>query len=330
MLKTQTSHIEIIWGTPILDEGFTSIPNLLIRHAAKLMTPKEFQFICVLTTFKHDSRDPYPSQETIGRYLGIGERAVRKLVDSLEQKRLLKVGYRYIDGKRKSAVYSIKPLIDCVLEIAGEARLPDEKPIEKIFWKTDEENITTGTKRSGTTGTKRSGTTGTKRSGTTGTKRSGENNQLKEKKKIIIENNQPTRKNVEDSDLPLKIKKVLLQNLKRLVDDQISIFDISIIYDANKETFNEFEFANILNHVLVDTTGKIRNIKARLNKGMQTYKRIRIKENEDISATRKELLPNWFTKEGNNTKDNIKEDDTFEEERKQFKEGFKGKKTCEN
>ena len=305
MVKNQTTHVEIIWGTPILDEGFTSIPNLLIRHAAKVMTPKEFQFICVLTTFKHDSRDPYPSQETIGKHLGIGERAVRKLVDSLEEKGLLKVGYRYIDGKRKSAVYSLKPLIDRVLEIAGEIRLPDEKPVEKIFWKTDQE----------------SGTTGTKRSGTTGTKRSGENNHLKEQKKRTKEKNQPIETTIESSDLPLKIKKVLLENKDRLIGDQISIFDISIVYDANKEMFNEFEFANILNHVLIDTTGKIRNIKARLNKGMQTYNRISI--NKKLTSLRKEILPNWFVEKVEDVKDKTEEDNTFEEEKKKFEEDLK-------
>lgn len=60
-LGKEQTHVEVIWGTPILDEGFTPIPNLVIRYASELMTPKEFQFICVLATFKHDSRDPHPS-----------------------------------------------------------------------------------------------------------------------------------------------------------------------------------------------------------------------------------------------------------------------------
>ncbi|MBA2873155.1 biotin operon repressor [Anoxybacillus calidus] len=294
----QMTHVEVIWGTPILDEGFTPIPNLIIRYASELMTPKEFQFICVLATFKHDSRDPYPSQETLGKYLGgISERAVRKLVDGLEEKGLLAVGYRYVDGKRKNAVYSLKPLIDRVLELAGESRLPDTKPTEKIYWKTEAKKTTTGTKSSATTGTKSSATTGTKSSARFGTKSSGENNQSKLKMKIKNENYQSIREEVEQCDLPLSIKKVLLHNMERLVGENISIFDISIVYHANKDMFNEYEFAIILDHVLRETTGKIRSIKSRLKKGMETYRRPTSSPNaENLSKAliRTEMLPDWF------------------------------------
>ncbi|KYD12497.1 MULTISPECIES: helix-turn-helix domain-containing protein [Saccharococcus] len=321
----EMTHVEVIWGTPILDEGFTPIPNLIIRYASELMTPKEFQFICVLATFKHDSRDPYPSQETLGKYLGgISERAVRKIVDGLEKKGLIKIGYRYVDGKRQNAVYNLKPLIDRVLELAGESRLPDAKPTEKIYWKTEPKKTTTGTKSSVTTGTKGSATTGTKSSARSGTKSSGENNQSKLQMKITNENYQSTREEIEQCDLPLSIKQVLLRNLDRLVGDNISIFDISVVYNANKESFNEYEFASILDHVLTETTGKIRSIKRRLKKGMDTYQRPASSSDAKTlgkAAVRKEMIPDWLNMDySQNETESI---DDFEQKRKELEERLK-------
>jgi biotin operon repressor len=325
----EATHVEVIWGTPILDEGFTPIPNLIIRYASELMTPKEFQFICVLATFKHDARDPYPSQETLGKYLGgISERAVRKLVDGLEEKGLIEIGYRYVDGKRKNAVYSLKPLIDRVLELAGESRLPDTKPTEKIYWKAKTKKTTTGTKRTGTTGTKRTGTTGTKSSARFGTKSSGENNQSKLQMKITNENYQSTREEVEQCDLPLSIKKVLLHNMDRLVGDNISIFDISVVYHANKDIFNEYEFASILDHVLRETTGKIRSIKSRLKKGMETYRRPALSSNAESlnkAAVRTEMLPDWLNMDYSR-KENLAEEENLhdlEQKRRELEEKLK-------
>jgi DNA-binding Lrp family transcriptional regulator len=303
-LNKEQTHVEVIWGTPILDEGFTPIPNLVIRYASELMTPKEFQFICVLATFKHDSRDPYPSQETLGKYLGgISERAVRKIIEGLEEKGLIAVGYRYVDGKRKSAVYSLKPL---------------------IHWKTEPKKTTTGTKSSVTTGTKSSSTTGTKSSARSGTKSSGENKKLKLQMKITNENYQPTREEIEQCDLPLPMKKVLLRHLERLVGDNISVFDISVVYNANKENFNEYEFASILDHVLTETTGKIRNIKYRLKKGMETYQRpVSSLDTKNLkkAVIRKEMLPDWLNMDYSQSESETVDD--FEQKRKELEERLK-------
>ncbi|AEH49769.1 helix-turn-helix domain-containing protein [Parageobacillus thermoglucosidasius] len=324
-LDKEQTHVEVIWGTPILDEGFTSIPNLIIRYASELMTPKEFQFICVLATFKHDSRDPHPSQETLGKYLGgISERAVRKIIEGLEEKGLIAVGYRYVDGKRKSAVYSLKPLIDRVLELAGESRLPDTKPTEKIYWKKELKKTTTGTKSSVTTGTKSSSTTGTKSSARSGTKSSGENKKLKLQMKITNKNYQPTREEIEQCDLPLPMKKVLLRHFERLVGDNISVFDISVVYNANKEIFNEYEFASILDHVFTETTGKIRNIKRRLKKGMETYQRpVSSLDTKNLkkAVIRKEMLPDWLNMDYSQSESETVDD--FEQKRKELEERLK-------
>jgi hypothetical protein len=65
-IEKQSSHVELVWGSAILDDGFTTMPNMITRNYRRLgMTHGEYSFISLLATFKHDVNDPYPSQETL-------------------------------------------------------------------------------------------------------------------------------------------------------------------------------------------------------------------------------------------------------------------------
>src|SRR5699024_6155933 len=94
-----------------------------------------FGLIMQLISYKHDEGNPFPSQETLAANLESSTRAVRKLIAGLEDKGLIWVEYQYIEGKRASNIYILKPLIDKCLEMFGESRLPDEKPKRRSFRK---------------------------------------------------------------------------------------------------------------------------------------------------------------------------------------------------
>lgn len=133
---TKDSRIEIIWGARILDEGFTSIPNLLIRNLRKIgMTDAEWVLVCTLLTYKYDARDPYPSEERIAEHMGISERAVRKLIKSLKEKGLILVGHRRdkASKKRITNVYNFKPMIDACLRVVDDFPLGASEETE-IEW----------------------------------------------------------------------------------------------------------------------------------------------------------------------------------------------------
>ncbi|SFA54639.1 hypothetical protein SAMN05192569_105323 [Parageobacillus thermantarcticus] len=142
--------------------------------------------------------------------------------------------------------------------------------------------------------------------------------------KITNENYQSTREEIEQCDLPLSIKQVLLRNLDRLVGDNISIFDISVVYNANKESFNEYEFASILDHVLTETTGKIRSIKRRLKKGMDTYQRPASSSDAKTlgkAAVRKEIVPDWLNMDYSQQESSIDEElHDLEQKRRELEE----------
>jgi len=135
-MTDHTTHIEVIWGNRLLDEGFTSIPNLLIRNYRRLnISHGEWGFICTLLTYKHDARDPYPSQETLAQHLDVSVRQIKKWVESLVSKQLLLVGQRR-NAKSKvygSAVYNFKLLIEASLNLLEN----DSCNENEIHWQVD-------------------------------------------------------------------------------------------------------------------------------------------------------------------------------------------------
>jgi hypothetical protein len=142
-IEKQSSHVELVWGSAILDDGFTTMPNMITRNYRRLgMTHGEYSFISLLATFKHDVNDPYPSQETLAALYfadsyeeGKSERAIRKIVKSLKDKSLLRIGKRRnkASGEWASAVYSLKPLIDACLKLQGSKKEAVETEFDVIW-----------------------------------------------------------------------------------------------------------------------------------------------------------------------------------------------------
>ena len=131
------AHFHTFWGEAILDTGWTAIPNLLSRNLKKLgITHAEFVLICNILSHKHDVHDPFPSQETLASYQEVTTRQIRKLIDSLKQKGVIRTGRRrnkltgeYMAGN----AFSFKPLLDKLSAIAGQVLHEREFDVE-IEW----------------------------------------------------------------------------------------------------------------------------------------------------------------------------------------------------
>lgn len=136
------NRMEIIWGTRLLDEGFTSLPNLLIRNYRKLKIEHgEYGLICQLLSYKHDARDPYPSRELLAENLCCSTRQIDKWVKSLRTKGLLRTGRRRnVHNKQwDNTVYNFKPLLDSLLRLIGEQELPAPAEEFEVIWDDDTE-----------------------------------------------------------------------------------------------------------------------------------------------------------------------------------------------
>lgn len=131
------NHMEILWGVALLDEGYTSIPNLIIRNYRRLgIEHGEYGFLNQLLSYKHDTRDPYPSRETLANNMCCSERQIDKWVKSLRDKGFLRTGRRRNIHSKKWAntVYNFKPLLDAVHRLIGETPLPDAQTEYEIVW----------------------------------------------------------------------------------------------------------------------------------------------------------------------------------------------------
>ena len=257
--KQSPQHVEVIWGNPILDEGFTPIPNLIIRNYKKVgLTHGEYSLLTIMFSFKHDVKDPYPSQETLAKIFyadsyeeGKSERALRKLIKSMEDKNLLVVSFRYIDGKRKSNQYNFKPLIDACLAymepkkvqekeeviVTKKKKLPEQKvpvlPEQKVPVESTPKVPVESTPK-------------------VPTKKKREKDNLKKKK----EKESIYPEQVENLDINPLIKRVLENQMDRLIAFNLNIFDIELHIKSTEDVYPANEYAYVLDNLLTKMTEK--------------------------------------------------------------------------
>lgn len=297
------NNVEMIWGTPILDEGFANVPNMIIRNYKKLgMTHAEFGLIMQLITYKHDDGDPFPSQETLADHMETSARHIRSILSSLEKKELIEVEFRYIDGKRSSNVYILKPMIDKCLELKGEEPLPETK----------ERNIKRAKKKKKTLPEQKLPEVNTpdlpeENVPVEMTQNVPElpeenvpSNNTREYNKVNrtneYHNQSITEQDIENMNLPIPIKQTLIKNRKRLIDDDIGLRDITSLYKTYASKVDEYSFSQVLSNVLSKTKGTIRNLGAILYASIKNQKKTpQGPENDEIQDdTTYEVQEDWF------------------------------------
>ena len=85
------------WGIPILDSGYTTIPNFIIdNYAAAGVSRVEFLTIVHLARYQFESASAEcrPSVATVARAMGYSRRGLRKILAGLEERALLTRQYR--------------------------------------------------------------------------------------------------------------------------------------------------------------------------------------------------------------------------------------------
>ncbi len=144
--KQDKTKIVQIWGE-ILDEGFTSVPNILLRYRSRIgLKPKHIMLIIDIMSYKWDSEYPFPSYSTLALRSGIEERSVKRITQDLEELGLLIKTPRFDDetGAQVTTVFDFRPLVQKLIEEmnkgGGEAH--DEDDEEYGVGRASRENIT--------------------------------------------------------------------------------------------------------------------------------------------------------------------------------------------
>lgn len=116
--KQDKTKIVQIWGE-ILDEGFTSVPNILLRYRSRIgLKPKHIMLIIDIMSYKWDAGYPFPSYSTLSRRSGVEERSVKRITQDLEELGLLVKTPRFDNetGAQVTTVFDFRPLIKKLIE----------------------------------------------------------------------------------------------------------------------------------------------------------------------------------------------------------------------
>ncbi|MCH6574427.1 MAG: helix-turn-helix domain-containing protein [Bacteroidetes bacterium] len=130
--KQDKTRIVQIWGD-ILDEGFTSVPNLLLRYRSSLgIKPKHLTLIIDIMSFKWDRYSPFPSYSTLAKRAGIEERSIKRITQDLEELYLLIKEPRFDEetGAQITTIFDFRPLVK---------KLTEEMLKEDLYQDTGEE-----------------------------------------------------------------------------------------------------------------------------------------------------------------------------------------------
>jgi DNA replication protein len=106
-----SSRIIVRFGEAILDAGFTTVPNLVLRHFSALgITHSEMLFTVCVWQYWWTEKDPYPALGTIAAQLGVSWRQTQRYAKSLEAKGYLTITHRNgTDGGQLTSEYEAHP-----------------------------------------------------------------------------------------------------------------------------------------------------------------------------------------------------------------------------
>ena len=122
--KQDKTKIVQIWGE-ILDEGFTSVPNILLRYRSQIgLKPKHIMLIIDIMSFKWDKDSPFPSYSTLSQRAGVEERSIKRITQDLEELGLLVKTPRFDDetGAQVTTVFDFRPLVQQLIDEMNRAQ----------------------------------------------------------------------------------------------------------------------------------------------------------------------------------------------------------------
>jgi DnaD-like protein len=117
-IKQDKTKIVQIWGE-ILDEGFTSVPNILLRYRSQIgLKPKHIMLIIDIMSFKWDRGSPFPSYSTLSLRGGVEERSIKRITQDLEELGLLVKTPRFDEdtGAQVTTVFDFRPLVQKLID----------------------------------------------------------------------------------------------------------------------------------------------------------------------------------------------------------------------
>lgn len=131
--KQDKTKIVQIWGN-ILDEGFTSVPNILLKYRYNIgIKAQHLTLVIDIMSFKWDTDNPFPSYSTLARRAGVAERTIKRATQDLEELNLLIRTPRFDNrtGAQITTIFDFRPLVEKLTEEVEKAK--SNKNLSKLI-----------------------------------------------------------------------------------------------------------------------------------------------------------------------------------------------------
>lgn len=105
-LKEREQNIKLVGFDPMIERGFTQVPNLILQNPDLSIGAKTTY--AVMLSYAWNDNFCFPGQATLAKDLGSGERSVRRYIKELEDVGYIKVKQR---GLGKVNLYELHALV---------------------------------------------------------------------------------------------------------------------------------------------------------------------------------------------------------------------------
>lgn len=123
---------------------------------------------------------------------------------------------------------------------------------------------------------------------------------------------------IENTSLPINLKKLLINKIDRLIEFNINIIDVELHFYAVREKFTEPEYIFVLNNLIDKMTIKPKTFAAVMNDWLDRNhkKQNEFGEKKENKLKRTEMVPDWLNKENGEEQTKPEEATVISEERK--------------
>lgn len=133
--RYREGNVTSAFGTDLMMQGFTSIPNLLLKHYKSMgISDTEMFLIIQLLRIQSEDKDFFPSPETLSQYMESEILQIERDLANLIEKGILAIT-KYYDENQDMILngYDFEPLFEAVSEVWARAKVRELEKTQKIL-----------------------------------------------------------------------------------------------------------------------------------------------------------------------------------------------------
>ena len=142
--KYREGNVTSAFGTDLMMQGFTSIPNILLKHYKSMgISDTEMLLVIQLLRIHSEDKDFFPTPETLSNCMQSDISLIENDLASLIEKDILAIT-KYYDEKHDMIIfgYDFEPLFEAVSEVWACAKVKELEKTQKILEEQEQQSKT--------------------------------------------------------------------------------------------------------------------------------------------------------------------------------------------